>query len=453
MKKIFILLTLLLASTALSAQDKKDYDFYSKFNGKTVERINITTTHIKPNIVKNKFLMKEGDTFYYNNFNYARRALHDMKVFKKVNCDIKELDNGNLEVNINGEDGHYIFPILLAMGGSKTTVAGGLLEANTFKHGELAMLLAAGNSDGFMTVGNLSMSDNSFTVMYNKFDYDEKRYDNGSYNSSGLFSADDDDDDNLVNEYKVKREKLVLMYGKSFKERFSFGIGYAFDDVKYRNRANTTALPGDEGSHNIVFADIKAYKNIKPSKGMAGAFGSIFGLGTSSIEEEIADLPYVKPGYYAQLEYKNGGSHTGADYTISGLSASLLGSLELKKRHILSASVNAAQTFEGGFHDMTASEDLMTRGKYGKEIRGEKGWGAGASAALYLMRNKTGVMVLEPFVETSYLFDNHTRYNQTGAGANLTFMFWRFQFPLGINYTKNTVDGEHNISFMLGGGF
>jgi hypothetical protein len=187
---------------------------------------------------------------------------------------------------------------------------------------------------------------------------------------------------------------------------------------------------------------------------MAGAFGSIFGMGTSDKEHRLANLLYIKPGYFVSLEYSGGGSYTGSDYDISKLSAAIMGNLELKTRHAIYAVINGAQTFEGGFSDSVSSKDLLSgKGKYSARYLGDKGFGGGLFTCLFLMRNKTGVLVLEPFIEASWLFDNTARYNQAGAGASLYFTLWRFQLPVGINYTKDITSGDSTVSFVFGAGF
>lgn len=455
MKKILLVFAAVFCSSALFSQDIKDFEHFSRFNGMKIENINVVTSRIKPEIVKEKFLMKEGEIFNYKNFDYARQAVHDMRIFKKVNVDAQINANNNLDININGEDGHYVFPLPIIMGGGGSTTFGlFLMEANLFKQGELGMLGGAVSDDGFLGILGLGLRDNNYSAFFSKQDFDRELYSDGSYKTSGFFNNGSDNDDKiLINKYQVKKQNAAFSYGRSVGEKFAFKAGYAFHDVEYKPLTGGL-VPDDEGRHNQVFASVSFYNNIKPSRGMAGSFGSVFGLGTSDKEHKIVDLPYVKPGYFLTLEYSNGGSYTGADLDISTLSATAVGSLELKTRHVLYAVARGAQNFEGGFYDSVSSHDLLAgKGKYPTEYYGERGFGGGLYASLILSKNKTAVIVLEPFVETSFLFDKHSRYNQTGVGSSLYVTFWRFQLPLGLNYTYDTDSGTGAVSFMAGAGF
>ncbi len=450
-RRVILLAVFFLFSTFALAQDAADMEKFSKFEGCRIGNINVSTVRINSSVVKNKFLLKEGDAFSYPAFDYARKALHDMKVFKDVNCEVSQNPDGTVDINIDAKDSYYVFPIAFAAGGGgKTTFAGGLLEANLFKKGELGTLFAAGNEDGFIGMAGLVLADNAFSVMYGKFDYDEKVFSDGSYNTSGLFAnGDDGEDEDYINTYRVRRTNAMFSYGRSFAERYGLSVTYIYSQMEYGQNA-----PDDFEYHNRLVFGAKTYKNIKPSKGMAGAFGSIFGLGTSDVGEKIADLPYRKYGYFAGLDFEGGGAYTGADSGIYTLMLRLTGNLEFKNRNVLWASLNSAKNFEGGFADQIKSRELLPgKGRYSREFRGEEGVGAGFSTQLYLLKNRTAVLILEPFAETAYLWDNSTQYNQTGVGAGLYVMFWRFQFPLGLNFTADTSRGDNTVSFMFGGGF
>ncbi|MDR1195918.1 MAG: hypothetical protein LBL00_05525, partial [Endomicrobium sp.] len=329
-------------SSPLRAQDAKDYEHFSSFNGKKIENINVSTNRIKPQIVKNKFLIKEGDIFAYKNFDYARKAVHDMRIFKEMDIEAEVNAAGNLDININGRDGYYVFPLPIVMSsGGSTTFALMVMEANLFKRGELATFMGAYGDDGYMGMLGLHLNDNSFNLFFIDQDYTQKLYKGGAYNSTGLFgNSDDDHGKTVINEYNVQKTSAALSYGRSLGEKLSFNIAYLYQDIDYKAKTAASLLPDDAGYHHQFSAGISLYHNIKPSKGMAGAFGSIFGMGTSDKEHRLANLPYVKSGYFASLEYGSGGSYTGADYDISKLSASVMGNLELKTRHTIYAVIN-----------------------------------------------------------------------------------------------------------------
>ncbi|MDR1684416.1 MAG: hypothetical protein LBR90_03020 [Elusimicrobiota bacterium] len=455
MRKFFLTTLCLLAAAALYAQGADDMQHFSAFNGLRVQNINVTATRINPAIVKAKFLMREGDTFNYQNFDDARKALHDMRIFKSVRADAQINAQNNLDININCEDGHFLLPlpVIMSSGGS-TAAALILMEANLFKLGELATLTGAYGKAGYLAALGLHLGDNSYSAMFLNQDYTQKIYQGGAYNRAGLFGGKDKDAGRAIaNQYDVKETAAGLSYGRSLGERLSLRFGYAYQDIEYKAAA-AAAPPADAGAHHRLQASVSAYRNIKPGKGVAGAFGSIFGLGTSDKEHRLASLPYIRPGYFASLDYSAGGGYTGADYDISILSAALIGSLELKTRHTFYVAANAAQTFEGGFSDGVSTKKLLAgKGRYSTQYIGQKGFGGGLFAALFVLKNNTAVAVFEPFVESSWLFDGAARCNQAGAGASLYVTFWRFQLPLGVNFTKDITNGENTLSFVFGAGF
>jgi hypothetical protein len=231
-------------------------------------------------------------------------------------------------------------------------------------------------------------------------------------------------------------------------------VSYNYNYVDYAPNNQTVTIPKDAGYHNQINVSFNVSHNAGGGASMAGVFGSIFGFGNSGKDLEIKNLSYVKLGYSASLDYSNGGSYTGADFAVSKLSVKLLGSLELKTRHRLYAVVKGGQMFEGGFSDSVSSAGLLTgKGKYHAVYLGEKGAGAGFYASLSLMKNKTAVLVFEPFVETSWTYDENTEYRQSGTGASLYVTFWRFRLPIGVNYTHNINDKDYLVSFVAGAGF
>lgn len=454
MTKHKILAIIFLFLTTLSyAQNYKDL---LRHEGKAIQNINVTTARILPEIVKNKFLMHEGDTFTYKDFDYAQKALHDMRIFKSLDIAVAENSAGGLDINIDGEDAYYVFPLpILMSNGGRAAAALILMEANLFKRGELGALSGVYSEDGYMASAGVHLNDNSYSVLVSGVDFEQKMYGGGAYNAGGLFGAEDDEKKQVLNAYNVEKKVAALAYGRTMWERASFRLAYAYNDVSYKVLNNTIFMPDDAGAHHQLNAGLSVYHNIKPSKGMAGAFGSIFGMGTSDKAHRMADLPYVKPGYALSLNYANGGAYTGADGDISKLNAAAAFNLELKTRHTLNLSLNAAQMFEGGFSDqVTDSELLLGKGKYATEYFGQKGWGGGLFACLYVMKNDLALVAFEPFAESMWLFDERgARTNHSGAGASLYVTFWRFQLPIGLNYTKDLTSGDSMVSFVFGAGF
>ncbi|ACC97910.1 Putative outer membrane protein [Elusimicrobium minutum Pei191] len=447
----FFFLIILTANTFSYSQDKSDFDKYSKYNGKTISSVNVSTVRVEPPIVKEKFLLKEGDIFAYEAFDYARKALHDMRIFKSMEIEVEDKTDNTVDINISCKDGHYVFPIIFAgFGQGGTTLVASLMEANLFRQGELAMLLAGISGNGYMAGASLSANDQNIAIFFSKLDYEQREYENGSFSPSSLFSTTRIKKAGTVRQFDVKETNATFVYGRSFLEIFSLSAGYNYSRISYSG----VNAPQDSGNHSTVFASAKYFKHMKPSKGAAAAFGSLFGLGVSDRDEKIVKLPKPRLGYYFETTYNNGGSHTGADFNISQLSASARTALELPARHVIGIEVNAQETFEGPFALQTKSTDLLGRGRYSREFRGEKGLGAGAYITVLAAKNKTGILAIEPFAETSFIWDDkHSSSRQNGFGASAYYKFWRFPLPLGLTYTRDTTNNENNFSLMLGSGF
>ncbi|MCL2143997.1 MAG: hypothetical protein FWH43_00665 [Endomicrobia bacterium] len=446
MKKIIIsLLCLLLYSSGFS-QDN------AGFNGKTVKNINIKTSRIDSETVRKKFLMREGDVFFEENYDEARQALHDMRVFKSIDFNIAGNDDDTVDIDIDAKDGFYIFPMIFGTSGKKSTFAAALIEANLFKAGETVILFGAGNSDGFSTMAGFGIRNDFISFGLSDMEFTEYEYKNGSYNTSGLFTSEPDKGrlGQPIKKYKVTDNSLGVSWSRSFYEKAGFTLGFRTSDIDYSGND----MPDDKGKHNRLSAGIRSYKNMRPGGGGAG-FGSIFGIGLSDIADKLAGLPKEKFGYFAGLTYESGGDHTGSDFGISKASLKLSGNVEFKSRNVFFMDIAAAKDFESSFYDKIKSKDVLSgKGIYSSEFRGDEAIGAGMSFVWRPVKNKTGVLSVVPFIENAVLWNkNGPPQNQGGAGIIVSYHLWRIPFPIGLNYTQNLNDGSSDVSFLFGGGF
>ena len=60
---------------------------------------------------------------------------------------------------------------------------------------------------------------------------------------------------------------------------------------------------------------------------------------------------------------------------------------------------------------------------------------------------------MEPFAESSWVWNESNRYNKSGAGINFYYQFWRFPLPLGLGYAWSFADKEGMISMAAGFAF
>lgn len=446
MKKIILsLLLIFLYSVAFSQQS-------SEHNGKTIKEINIKTSRISPEIVRRKFLLHENEVFFEDNYYDAKQALHDMRVFKSIDFIVSDNEDGTISININADDGYYVFPLIFGTGGSKSTFAAAVIEANLFKAGEMLVAFGAFSGDGFSTMAGFGINDNFFSIMYSGMNFEESVYKNGSYSTSGLFTSEPDKDQTgkPVNKYDVENNSFGISWSRSFYERASFTIGFNTSDIGYKGKS---AVPKDEGNHNKLVIGFRSFKNMNPGGGGAG-FGALFGVGLSDIADKLADLPKEKLGYFAGLTYESGGDYIGSDYGISKVNLKLSGNIEFKSRNVLFIDMSAAKDFEASFNDKIKSGDVLSgKGIYSREFRGDEAAGIGASFTWRPIKNKTGVLSIVPFIENAVLWKNGSPQNHAGAGAAVSYQIWRIPFPIGINYTQNLNDGSSDFSFVFGGGF
>jgi hypothetical protein len=448
MKKIILLslLQILFSGSLLYAQDNFAY------NGKTIEQINITTQRIAPEIVKNKFIMHEGEVFFEENYDIARQSLHDMRVFKSIDFNLSENENGSISINIDAKDGYYVFPLIFGTGGSKSTFAAALIEANLFKAGEMVFLFGSFSSDGYIAMTGFGLSNNFFNIAFSGMKYTEYVYKNASYSTSGMFTAEPDEDKlgKPANKYDVKNNAFGLSWSRSFYEKVGITAGFSTAGIEYSG----DYTPNDKGTHNKIILGLRSYKNMSPGSGGGGGMGSMFGIGLSDIADKLADLQNSKLGYFAGLTYENGGDLTGSDFGISKTNLKLVGNMEFKKRHVLFIDFAASKAFEAPFFDKIKSKDVLSgKGIYSREFRGDEAAGAGLSFVWFPVKNKTGVLSFVPFIENAIIWNNGSPQNHAGAGASISYQMWRIPFPVGLNYTQNLNDGSSDVSFVFGGGF
>ncbi|MCL2390787.1 MAG: hypothetical protein FWC88_05105, partial [Endomicrobia bacterium] len=418
MKTAFsIILISLFFSFVYAQENPRSYD------GRTIKEINVKTSRVPPKIVKKKFLLNEGDIFYADNYDFAKQAVHDMRIFKTADFLIIENDDSSISIDINAKDSYYVFPFIFGTGGSKSTLAVALIEANLFKRNETIFISGAFNADGFAASGGLGLNDNFFSASVSGFNYDEKVFDDGSYSVSGLFSPlkGSGGSEVLTNEYNVKSDSVKLSWSKSFREREGFTIGFNFSEVKYSG----INPPNDTGSHNKIYAGFRKFKNIKTSGGMS-SMGALFGIGLSDVTDKLSDLDKTKYGYYAEINYENGGSYTGSDFTISKAYLKTKFSAETKKRHVLIFDAAAAAAFEAPYYDRVRSGEVLSgRGIYARDFRGKKGFGTGISFIYYATKNKIGITTITPFAESSVIDDSGKARSRTGVGAAVSYRMWR----------------------------
>lgn len=437
-KNVFLaVLVLAIMPLSIFAED------FTKYNGFNIEKVNINTQRTNPDILRKYFPLKEGHPFNAGQYEKAQNVFHNLRIAKKLDFKVTPSGENNLIVDADVQDGYYIFPLAFATGGSKSAAGLSLAMGNLFKRAENIMLFAGSGDDGTMASAMLIDGGNIFRLTLSNLNFEQRFYEGGWINNDSIFGTSDDEEDfaNPLNRIYTKEDSFSLFYSKRFGPLSAF-IKPEYSYIRYSKDL-------DSGNYSNVSFGINYRKNIRGGANM----GALFGYGLTDKEKSLRDLPKPIFGYSAQLTYTNGGRWSGADFDISKLSAELQSVIEFKKRHILNIQLKGANTFEAPFaKQIRATELLSGQGKYSRTLYGERGAGLSASFAYYLLRNNTGLLALQPFYELAYVYCGEYEH-QSGTGATLSYQFWRFPFPLGINYTYNISDSSKQISFVLGAKF
>ena len=405
--------------------------------------VTVQTTRIHPQVVKRRFLLKPKDSFSPSVYEQAQNKLHDMRIFKKLQFSTQEKED-KVDIHIKAEDGFYFFPLGFFSSGDKNALFLSLFEGNFLKRGETAFITAGISDDGYSLSGGLALEDNFFNLSFTKLDTDLRFYPDHWSSTQGVLSIAKDKDKFGPPLYTLDMQDYALrfLYARQF-GNFSAFIAPQLKHVSY-------SRPLDGGNHNQIAIGLAYRNNMRSNASM----GAVFGFGLSDKYQTLTDMPTAKHAYAAEVSFSKGGSWIGADYNTTHLTANFLWKLELKQHHIFSLQLKAQDGFSPSFSEQVLSTDLLGKqGKYRRLIRGERGAGLTAAFMYYLLRNDTGLLALTPFYELAYVYTSNSYQDHSGTGATLSYKFWRFPFPLGINYTRNLSDQSQVFSFVFGGQF
>ena len=432
MRKLFCLFFCLFCAAAVWAD-----------NTSLVGEINISTTRVDPAVVARKFPLKKGDPFTWQAFEKAQEKLHDMRLFKKLDFSTKP--NGNqTDISIAAEDGYYFFPLTFFSSGDKNVFFLSLFEGNFLKKGETLFGTVGISDDGYAFSGGLSVLDNFFMVSFTKLDAEQRFYEDYWSSTHGVLSVSKDEGEfgDPLYKWDMRDYDLRLLYAREI------GDFSAFISPEFKHLSYSTDV--DAGNHNQWTVGLSYRHNVRTSSGM----GALFGFGLSDKKKMLADLPVPKYAYAGDISFTAGGAWSGADYDITKLTLNGLWQTETKKRHTFFIQFKVQDTYGSPFSDQVLSTDLLGgQGRYRRLIRGKRGAGMTVSVLYYLLRDNTGLLSLQPFYDLAYVYAGGAYRDHSGAGATLAYKFWRFPFPLGINYTRNLSDQSNVVAFVVGGSF
>lgn len=419
------------------------------FDGLNIDEITIVTQRMEPAILRRQFEIEQNTPFNPAAYNAAVQELHDMRVFKKLEASLSPSPKGGVNIDINAHDSYYILPIpFYTSSNGKSAVALAVAEGNYFKRGEVATTFFAAGSDGAVGAFNLKEGKNSFLIQYTSLDFDQRFYSGGWSSNFGIFNTADDEEDPRfgapLQTLKTERDLVSLAYSREI-GKFTLMSAASYDYYSY------SAATADGGNHNKITLGAH-YRHGR--RRQAVNMGALFGIGLSDKASALKPLPAPELSYNLAATYTRGGRLTGADYNISKLSMQADATLELKTRHMFYLGASAQDSFNSPFSDDVRSPDLLTgAGEYSRQLRGERGAGVGAVITYFLLRGNLGLLSVQPFYEIAFVRSGGEYRQHSGAGATLAYKFWRFPFPIGLNYTHNLADGSKQTGLSLGMAF
>ncbi|MDR0291879.1 MAG: hypothetical protein LBI01_03795 [Elusimicrobium sp.] len=415
------------------------------YDGCTVKKINITARRMNPDVARDVFPLKEGCVFNQKDYLSAQQELHNMRVAKEIDFNITPVSKDAVNIDINIKDGYYIFPLpFYTSSGGRSAFALALVSGNVLKMGETNALFFAAGNDGQNLSDTLALDNNIFQIKYTHLNFTQRFYDGGWSSVFGVLNTGDDEGKfgAPLKTLGTKRQYFSMMYGRKM-GRLTAWIMPAYDDYEY-------SAPADAGNHNKISAGLTYRKGARAGANM----GALFGLGLSDKKSALAPLNAPKLSYTAGVSQTAGGGWLGADYDINKTALNFDVLYELKTHHTFYFGVKAEDGFNSPFSDDVKSLDLLSgTGKYSRQIRGARGAGFGAAITYYLLRTETGLLSLQPFYELAYVYNDNTYRPHSGTGVTLAYKFWRFPFPLGINYTHNLSDSSNMVGFSFGANF
>ena len=421
----------------------QDNNNYAQYNGKIIQEIEIQTKRIDTDIIKKKFLLKEGQSFDAKKFSEAQEKLHNMRIFKKLSFDIVQEKQDTVTVKIDGEDGAYIFPLAFVTGGAQKGFGLTFVEGNYFKKGEMLYTFFAMGNNGLMLNLGANINDYFTSIKFENSNFHRRFYQDNWVSAGGLFGADRDKDlfSSPIKEDYNNEDKFSLMFAKNINNLT------LFIRPEYYYIDSSSAI--DNGTHSTFSLGASYQKNMRQGIN----FGALMGYGLSDKKDALKDLTAHKLGFMFSGSLKQGYAWTGSSYKIIKLALDSQINLEFKNRNLFVFYLRGKNSFASPFNDEVHTLELLNFGKYSRQRYGRVGAAGGLSYVWYLARNNSGLFSLSPFYEFASIYNDERYYNQSGIGANLAYKFWRFPFPIGINYTYSINDSSQQISFIFGAQF
>lgn len=415
----------------------------SRYNGKTIQKIQIKTRRVDPEVVRHNFLLQEGELFEEGRYKRAIENLHNMRIFRKLDFKIDRTPQDNLIIRVEGDDGTYVFPLAFISGGGQKGVGVTLVEGNYLKKGEMVYTFMGFGDDGLMAILGGAYNDYYASIKFENLNFYRRFYDHNWVSMKGIFGSDRDKKHfkNPRSEVYQKQDKLSLTLART-KNDFTV---FLTPEYFYLNSADNF----NDGIHSTLTVGVNYQRDMRRGTN----FGALFGYGLSDKKDALTDLAKRKFGYKLATSFQQGYKWAGNSYKILKLYTEAQTNIEFKNRNLLLLYLKWQNSFGSPFEEKVQTHDLLDYGRHLRQRYGKQGAGTGLSYVWYILRDKVGLLSFSPFYEFATVYEGRHYYSQSGIGANLAYQFWRFPWPVGLNYTYGIKDHCHQVSFMIGAKF
>jgi len=417
------------------------FSFAAKVNEITAE-----TVSMPPKTLLERFEIKAGDEFNPQKIKRAEQKLNKYRVFRDLKTIYKEKNDG-FDIHIKADDRTFVFPMLFSFNRGNHALGFSLESGNLFKKGEYANIFIGGGKHGFDTHGLFSVGNHTFSAGYLHYNFEQSFYENGWVSSHDIFNSVDDNGSygSLLGQVNGKQDVLYFSYKYQFSSVWSALIKPEYEYYRYQNNIL------DTGNHSNITFGLEYVDDVNPSITMS----VLNGMQRLYKKDMLTDLPHVRTGKMVNISYTAGGKLTGSDYNIQKISLGGNYLWELKNHNVIALFAKVQSAFSSPLSNQIYSSDLLFgMGIYDRDQRGKRGASAGIGITYFLLRNKTGLLVLIPFYEQAFITSGGGSYQQhSGVGATIGYRWWRVPVPISFNFTHNISDGSHHISCKIGGHF
>lgn len=431
------------------------YAQQEQLEGKPIVAINITSKRTSPEEISARIVeLKKGGPYSLAAENKVKKRLHEMGVFRKLEVKSRydEAAHG-VVVDINADDGWFIVPLpLVTSGSSGSGYSLMLVSGNMFHRAETLFLRGTIGPDNRSAIAAIDKGNWRMVTQISNADYAEKQYADGAYNTLGT-TPDTTKVGQPVNSYTRSTEQSKIAISRKLND--SHTIGASFSMAKFDLKDGMPPLKDEPGRHNMI--GLKYAYTHEGNGGISqqgGGMGVVFGLGLSDLDDRVNKRKNI--GNLQVLEFNaiSAGSLSGSQYDYSIMQAAWRGVWEFNRHDKLAFRVSGSKGWALPFTQfIPTGPDVGLRGQYRREWRGTEGIGGTVSFSHFLNRSKRGILAVEPFAESAWVWHDGNRYNQSGAGINLYYQFWRFPMPLGLSYTWSFADKDGMISMAAGFAF